>query len=68
MTGQTYRSVGLRGTEIVAVSSERDGLDDLVGSDTSVIDDRELTIVDGHAVHDPAGTLSPSTPASRRYQ
>jgi hypothetical protein len=31
MTGQTYRSVGLRGPEIVAVSPEPDGLDDLAG-------------------------------------
>lgn len=29
MTGDTYRSVGLRGPEIAAVSAEPDGLDDL---------------------------------------
>ena len=31
MTGDTYRSVGLRGTDIAAVSTELDGLDDLAG-------------------------------------
>jgi len=31
MTGETYRSVGLRGAEIAAVAAEPDGLDDLVG-------------------------------------
>ena len=29
MTGATFRSVGVRGAEIVAVSAEQDGLDDL---------------------------------------
>ena len=29
MTGETYRSVGLRGPEIVAVSADADGLEDL---------------------------------------
>ena len=32
MTGETYRSVGVRGPEIVALSAEPDGLDDLAGS------------------------------------
>ena len=36
MTGETYRSVGLRGPEIVAVSSDADGLDDLAGHATTV--------------------------------
>lgn len=34
MTGDTYRSVGLRGPEIAAVSPEPDGLDDLAGPGT----------------------------------
>ena len=38
MTGETYRCVGLRGPEIVAVSAELDGLDDLAGADTAVVD------------------------------
>jgi hypothetical protein len=32
MDGGTYRSVGLRGAEIVAVSAETDGLDDLAAT------------------------------------
>ena len=38
MTGKTYRAVGLRGAEIVAVSAEPDGLDDLTGQSTAVVD------------------------------
>jgi predicted amidohydrolase YtcJ len=49
MTGETYRSVGLRGGEIVGVSTERDGLDDLIGSGTSVVDGRELTLLPAFA-------------------
>jgi predicted amidohydrolase YtcJ len=49
MAGETYRSVGLRGNEIVAVSRERGGLDDLVGSATRVIDDGELTLLPAFA-------------------
>jgi predicted amidohydrolase YtcJ len=49
MTGETYRSVGLRGSEIVAVSRERDGLDDLVGSGTRVVDEGELTLLPAFA-------------------
>ena len=45
MTGETYRSVGLRGPEIVAVSAEPGGLDDLVGLDTAVVDAGDLTVV-----------------------
>src|SRR5215469_5078157 len=43
MTGETYRCVGLRGPEIVAVSAELDGLDDLSGADTAGIDAGDLT-------------------------
>jgi predicted amidohydrolase YtcJ len=49
MTGETYRSVGLRGAEIVAVSTEPDGLDDLVGSHTKVVDDGGLTLLPAFA-------------------
>jgi predicted amidohydrolase YtcJ len=45
MTGATYRSVGLRGPEIVAVSAEPDGLDDLAGASTIVTDAPELTVL-----------------------
>jgi hypothetical protein len=34
MTGEMFRSAGLRGTEIVAVSAKADGLDDPVGIGT----------------------------------
>jgi predicted amidohydrolase YtcJ len=49
MTGETYRSVGVRGAEIVAVSAESDGLDDLAESDTVVVDDGELTLLPAFA-------------------
>ena len=49
MTGETYRSVGLRGPEIVAVSAEPDGLDDLAGLDTAVVDAGDLTVVPAFA-------------------
>jgi predicted amidohydrolase YtcJ len=45
MTGDTYRSVGLRGAEIAAVSAEPDGLDDLAGSDTVRADLGDLTLL-----------------------
>jgi predicted amidohydrolase YtcJ len=45
MTGERYRSVGLRGQEIVAVSTEPDDLDDLVGSATVVTDGPDLTVL-----------------------
>jgi predicted amidohydrolase YtcJ len=49
MTGATYRSVGVRGNEIVAASTERNELDDLVGSETRVVDDGELTLLPAFA-------------------
>jgi predicted amidohydrolase YtcJ len=49
MTGEVYRSVGLRGAEIVAVSADRAGLDDLVGSHTTVVDAGELTVLPAFA-------------------
>jgi predicted amidohydrolase YtcJ len=45
MTGATYRSVGLRGTEIAAISPELDGLDDLAGPDTVRADLGDLTVL-----------------------
>jgi predicted amidohydrolase YtcJ len=49
MTGETYRSVGVRGPEIVAVSSDLDGLDDLAGSGTTVVDAGDLTLLPAFA-------------------
>jgi predicted amidohydrolase YtcJ len=49
MTGETYRSVGVRGAEIVAVSADADGLDDLAGSGTAVVDARDLTLLPAFA-------------------
>ena len=49
MTGKTYRSVGLRGAEIAAVSAKPDGLDDLVGHSTAVVDAGDLTLLPAFA-------------------
>jgi len=49
MTGDTYRSVGLRGAEIAAVSPEPHGLDDLAGSGTLVVDGGDLTLLPAFA-------------------
>jgi predicted amidohydrolase YtcJ len=49
MTGETYRSAGLRGPEIVAVSSDADGLDDLAGRGTTVVDAGDLTLLPAFA-------------------
>ncbi|HXZ74959.1 MAG TPA: amidohydrolase [Streptosporangiaceae bacterium] len=49
MTGETYRSVGLRGPEIVAVSPDLDGLDDLVAGGTAVVDAGDLTLLPAFA-------------------
>jgi hypothetical protein len=38
MTGELYRSVGLRGSEIIAVATEADGPDDLIGARTAMVD------------------------------
>ena len=45
MTGQTYRSVGLRGAEIAAVSADLHGLDDLAGRGTVTVDAAGLTVL-----------------------
>ena len=49
MTGEMYRSVGVRGAEIVAVSAEPDGLDDLTGRGTVVVDAGDLTLLPAFA-------------------
>src|SRR5215467_10183804 len=49
MTGETYRSVGLRGPEIAAVSAAPDGLDDLAGGGTAVVDAGDLTVLPAFA-------------------
>ena len=49
MTGRTYRSVGLLGPQIVAASAEPDGLDDLVGRATAVVDAGGLTVLPAFA-------------------
>lgn len=45
MTGEIYRAIGLRGPEIAAVSPEPDGLDDLAGTSTVVVDASDLTLL-----------------------
>jgi len=49
MTGKTYRAVGLRGAEIAAASAEPDGLDDLTGHSTVVVDAGDLTLLPAFA-------------------
>ena len=49
LPGETYRSVGVRGAEIVTVSADPDGLDDLAGGDTVVVDAGDLTLLPAFA-------------------
>jgi predicted amidohydrolase YtcJ len=49
MTGQTYRPLGVRVPEIVAVSPDLDGLDDLAGGGTAVVDAGDLTLLPAFA-------------------
>jgi predicted amidohydrolase YtcJ len=49
MTGETYRAIGVRGPEIVAVSAEPGGLDDLAGHGTAVVDAGDLTLLPAFA-------------------
>jgi predicted amidohydrolase YtcJ len=49
MTGETYRSLGVRGAEIVAVSAEPGGLDDLAGTGTVTVDAGDLTVLPAFA-------------------
>jgi predicted amidohydrolase YtcJ len=45
MTGQVYRSVGLYGSRIAAVSADPRGLDDLAGAGTVTVDAADLTVL-----------------------
>src|SRR6516162_8754222 len=49
MTGKTFRSVGLRGAEIVALSADLNELDDLAGHGTAVVDAGDLTLLPAFA-------------------
>src|SRR5215468_6518061 len=49
MTGETFRSVGLRGAEIVALSADLYGLDDLAGHGTAVVEAGDLTLLPAFA-------------------
>lgn len=49
MSGATYRAVGLSGSRIAAVSHDLDGLDDLVGTTTTVVDAGDLTLLPAFA-------------------
>jgi hypothetical protein len=49
MTGEVYRSVGLRGAKIAATSPEPDGLDDLAGTGTLTTDAGDLTLLPAFA-------------------
>jgi predicted amidohydrolase YtcJ len=39
LAGEVYRAVAVRGAEVVAVSADPHGLDDLAGSTTRVVGD-----------------------------
>ena len=45
MGGEVFRALGLRGTDIAAVSVDVDGLDDLAGPGTAEVDARDLTFL-----------------------
>jgi predicted amidohydrolase YtcJ len=49
MTGEVYRSVGLRGAEIAATSADPDGLDDLAGVGTMITEAGDLTLLPAFA-------------------
>jgi len=49
MTGEVYRSVGLHGAGIAAVSADPDGLDALAGADTVITDAGGLTLLPAFA-------------------
>src|SRR5499427_7619467 len=49
MTGETYRSVGTRGPEIVAVSADAEGVDDLANGHTVVVEAGDLTVLPAFA-------------------
>lgn len=45
LAGEVYRAVAVRGAEVVAVSADPHGLDDLAGSTTRVVGDPALTVL-----------------------
>jgi len=49
MTGEVYRSAGLLGAGIAAVSADPDGLDDLAGDGTVITDAGDLTLLPAFA-------------------
>jgi predicted amidohydrolase YtcJ len=49
MVGVVYRAVAVRGSDIVAVSDEPDGLDGLIGETTTVTDCPDLTLLPAFA-------------------
>jgi predicted amidohydrolase YtcJ len=49
MAAATYRAIGLTGPRIAAVSNYPDGLDDLVGRDTTMVDASDLTLLPAFA-------------------
>jgi len=49
MAGATYRAVGLSGPRIAAVSTDPDGLDDLAGQDTTIVDAGDLILLPAFA-------------------
>jgi predicted amidohydrolase YtcJ len=49
MSGEIFRSVGVRGAEIVAVSADADGLDDLAANGTVVVNAGDLTVLPAFA-------------------
>jgi predicted amidohydrolase YtcJ len=49
MTGPAYRSIGLRGAQIAAVSAAPDGLDHLTGTGTVITDAGDLTLLPAFA-------------------
>lgn len=49
LAGEVYRAVAVRGAEVVAVSADPHGLDDLAGSTTRVVGDPALTVLPAFA-------------------
>jgi hypothetical protein len=49
LAGEVYRAVAVRGAEVVAVSADLHGLDDLAGSTTRVVGDPALTVLPAFA-------------------
>jgi predicted amidohydrolase YtcJ len=49
LAGEVYRAVAVRGAQVVAVSADPHGLDDLVDATTRVVDDPALTVLPAFA-------------------